>query len=74
MRSPSRTFISVGRSFGQRVVRPGDLHKAHIPTGVVPLGAVVRLATAELGVAPLRADWDDVLRRAESEDRGGSAP
>jgi hypothetical protein len=49
---------------GQTTIRPRDLHKAHVPTGFVPLAAVVRLAIAEFGVGPLRADWDDVLRRA----------
>ena len=50
---------------GQMVIRPKDLHKAHIPTGRVSLEAVVRLAITEFRVTPLRADWEVVLRRTE---------
>jgi hypothetical protein len=32
----------------------------------VTLPAIVRLAIAEFGVAPLRPDWEDVLRRVET--------
>ena len=54
---------------GQTTIRPRDLHKAHIPTGVISLAAVIRLAIAEFGVAPLRSDWDRVLRRVEDAER-----
>lgn len=58
---------------GQTTIRPRDLHKAHVPTGVVSLAAVVRLAIAEFGVVPLRAEWDRVLRAAAKagETAGG---
>lgn len=49
---------------------PIDLRKAHLPTGQVSLVAVVRMAIAELGVAPLRPDWQAVLDRAEPGPRG----
>ena len=38
-----------------------DVGKAHLPTGVVSLQAVLRLAIADLGVAPLRDEWREVL-------------
>lgn len=50
---------------GQTAPGPRDLHKAHVPTGRVSLAAVVRLAIAEFGVAPLRADWERVLSAVE---------
>lgn len=50
---------------------PVDLSKAHSPTGYVSLSAVVRLVIclviSDLGVAPLRPDWRDVLETAERE-------
>lgn len=55
---------------GQTTIRPRDLHKAHIPTGVVSLAAVVRLAITEFGVVPLRTDWERVLRAAEEAGDG----
>jgi hypothetical protein len=56
---------------GQTTIRPRDLHKkARVPTGVVSLAAVVRLAIAEFGVVPLRTDWDRVLRAAEEAGEG----
>jgi hypothetical protein len=33
------------------------LHRAHIPTGIISLPAVIRLAISEFGVTPLRDDW-----------------
>lgn len=50
---------------GQTALRPGDLHKAHIPTGSVSVEAVVRLAIAEFGVEPLRPNWEEVLQGTE---------
>lgn len=44
---------------------PVDLSKAHLPTGQVALPNIVRLAVVELGVQPLRRDWQDILHRAE---------
>ena len=35
--------------------------KAHLPTGRVALEDVLRLAIRELGVRPLRTDWQEVL-------------
>ncbi|HEY7034197.1 MAG TPA: hypothetical protein VH482_22855 [Thermomicrobiales bacterium] len=60
--------LHIGRAMtaGQSAIRPRDIHKAHIPTGYVSLPAVVRLAIAEFGVTPLRANWEEILRRAES--------
>lgn len=50
---------------GQTIIRPHDLHKAHVPTGLVSLQTVVRFAITEFGVTPLRPDWDEVLERTE---------
>lgn len=45
---------------------PVDLTHAHLPTGPVTLSAVLRCAIAELGVEPLRADWEHVLAPLEA--------
>ena len=39
------------------------LARAHLPTGLVQLNEVLRLAIADLGIRPLRADWSDILSR-----------
>jgi hypothetical protein len=44
---------------------PIDMTRGHLPTGPVALPWVLRYAIADLGVRPLRADWQDVLREAE---------
>ena len=46
--------------------RPGAMHKAHFPTGFVPLASVIRMTIEELGVEPRRPDWDAILRQAGS--------
>ncbi len=48
-----------------RQTSPIDLTRAHLPTGQVPLAAVLRFAVAELGVRPLRPDWNAVLEESE---------
>lgn len=40
---------------GDRAIVPLD--KLHLPTGVVPLTAVVRMLIEEFGVQPRAADW-----------------
>jgi len=47
-----------------------DLSNLHLPTGSIPLAAIVRLAIAELGVDPLRQDWPSILNTA----LGNAAP
>ena len=42
-------------------VRNVDLSKRHLPTGHVTLQDVLRFAVVDLGVAPLRDDWQAVL-------------
>lgn len=37
------------------------LARAHIPTGLIQLQDVLRLAIQDLGVRPLRPDWSEVL-------------
>jgi hypothetical protein len=51
---------------GQTVIRPGDLHKVHVPTGLVSIEAVIRLALTEFGVRPLRRNGEHILRRTEN--------
>ncbi len=38
-----------------------DVPKAHVPTGPISLGEIVRLLIVEFGVAPLRADWMEII-------------
>jgi hypothetical protein len=38
-----------------------DLAKAHLPTGIVSPAAFLRCLIAELGVEPLRSDWQAVF-------------
>lgn len=60
---------------GSTVLRQDGVlgHRAHVPTGRVPLQQVIRLAIAELGARPLREDWSDVLDRTENEFRAERA-
>ncbi|MBA2278253.1 MAG: hypothetical protein H0W06_10875 [Chloroflexia bacterium] len=51
---------------GQTVLRPGDLHRAHIPTGRISLPAVIRLAISEFRVFPLLDDWEFRLSATEA--------
>lgn len=46
---------------------PQVQRKHHIPTGQVSLEAVVRFAIQELGVQPLRPDWEQVLDAGQRE-------
>jgi hypothetical protein len=41
--------------------------KQHVPTGRVSLESVVRFAIVELGVRPLRPDWERVLDAGQAE-------
>lgn len=43
-----------------------ELTRAHLPTGFVPLAAVLRLAITDFGVEPLRDDWQEVLVHTEA--------
>lgn len=47
-------------------VKVGDrwLGKIHLPTGIVGLEQVLALAIAELGVEPLREDWERLIEEA----------
>lgn len=44
---------------------PIDLSKAHLPSGLISLVAVIRMTIDEFGVEPLRTNWREVLDRAE---------
>ena len=47
-------------------VQIGDqwLGKVHLPTGMVGLEQVIALAIVELGVEPLRDDWERLIAEA----------
>jgi hypothetical protein len=47
------------------------LTTAHLPTGRVGLGAMVRLAIEDFAVAPIRRDWNSVLSIAEASPAQG---
>ncbi len=42
--------------------------KAHIPSGAVSLAPAVRFLVTQLGVAPLRADWESIVREDGDAD------
>lgn len=62
-RAAQHPHIHIGSAMIARdaPARPTDFHRAHIPTGQIFIEDVVRFAIAELGVTPLRSDWDTVL-------------
>lgn len=47
-----------------------DISKLHLPTGIVPLAAVIRLVITELGVEPRHPKWRSIL---DSALRNGAA-
>ena len=53
--------LGAGAQIGRR-----ELQGCHIPTGMIALEQVIRLAIEEPGVEPLRGDWDDVLREGQT--------
>lgn len=46
------------------------LPRTHLPTGVITVQDVVRLAVEEFGVQPRRPDWLDVLERTRQSLEG----
>lgn len=48
--------LGAGAQIGRR-----ELQNCHIPTETMSLERVLRFAIEELGVEPLRDDWDDVV-------------
>ncbi len=40
--------------------------RTHLPTGLVPLGEIVRVLILDFGVRPARPDWERILVRAGS--------
>jgi hypothetical protein len=57
--------VHIGPAMSRRdsVIRAGEAHKIHLPTGEVSLADVLRLAITELGVEPRRDDWESILTR-----------
>jgi hypothetical protein len=42
-----------------------DLDNLHLVTGPVTLAGIVRMLIEEFGIAPQRADWNDILHQEE---------
>ena len=42
-------------------VRREEVRNAHLPTGEVSLKAILRVLIEEMGVRPLRSDWESIL-------------
>ncbi len=53
---------------GSTVLRAGGVldNKDHLPTGRVALQQVIRLAIADFGAKPIRADWRETLDQTEA--------
>jgi hypothetical protein len=45
------------------------LHKLHLPTGCIPVESIVRFLVEDLGVQPLRPNWDEIIIRREVASR-----
>jgi hypothetical protein len=54
------------------VGRP-ELTRAHLPTGLINLADLLRLAVEDFQVRPLRSDWGVVLAPAASQSSGESS-
>ena len=64
---PGRGRIALPHAHFKTLSEPLAMGKAHIPTGRISLEAVIRLLIEELGVQPIRQDWERVLSRTERE-------
>jgi len=49
-------------------VRHHRLTKAHLPTGIMTVADMVRVAIVEFAVGPRRRDWEAVLTQVESAE------
>lgn len=63
----------LGAGAAEGRLRP-DLATAHLPSGYISLQAVLRLVIVELGVRPIRPDWDAVLRQTQQAGDSGPDP
>jgi hypothetical protein len=59
------SFPHLHLSAGAGVTQPG-LQTAHLPTGIVHLEDVLRLAIATFNARPTRRAWDEVLTRSNA--------
>jgi hypothetical protein len=50
------------------LVQRDELHRAHLPTGIVTLAEVVHSAITDFHVEPRRADWQAILDAAANLD------
>ena len=57
--------LGAGAEVGRR-----DLASAHLPTGLITLEDLFRLAITDLGVRPLRRDWSEILDRTRRSREG----
>jgi hypothetical protein len=62
---PTSLLMQAGLGIAANALRP-DLARAHLPTGPVSIEDVLRLAIADFGVRPRRADWETVLRQTSA--------
>jgi len=62
--------IHIGR--GAMAGRP-ELSNAHLPTGIISLADVIRVAIVDFNVQPLRQDWQTILSPAASLASGESS-
>ncbi len=62
--TPNVVFPHLHLEAGSGVTR-AELTRAHLPTGFVPLAAVLRLILADFGAEPQRDDWQATLAHAE---------
>jgi len=58
--------------YGAMIGRP-ELTRAHLPTGLINLADLLRLAVEDFQVRPLRSDWGVVLAPAASQSSGESS-
>lgn len=67
MHIPNARPVPIGGR-GLLVDRPQiAINRVHFPTGPIPLADVIGLFIRDLGIAPRRGDWEDVLAREQAD-------
>ena len=51
----------------QLVIRPGNLHRAHIPTGRISIEKIIWMTIKEFGANPTHGHLEKVLKKSEEE-------
>ncbi len=72
--------VHVGRQFAHSSL-PADVRthaaalvRAHLPTGRISLESVIRLAIRELGVEPIKREWEAILNETEEAFKRDRTP